>query len=60
LVKKQTNNGASKNLQMERGLGGFVAEVLQANEAMLNLAKRLGKIEIKTENGTYQVTSLFA
>jgi hypothetical protein len=37
-----------------------VAEFLQTNSAMLNLAKRLGKIEMKTENGTYQVTSLFA
>jgi len=45
---------------MERGLRGFVAEFLQTNSAMLNLAKRLGKIEMKTENGTYQATSLFA
>ena len=37
-----------------------MAEVLQANNAMLNLAKRLGKIEIKTENGAYLVTLLFA
>jgi acyl-CoA hydrolase/RimJ/RimL family protein N-acetyltransferase len=49
-----------KEFAMERGLRGFVAEFLQANAAMLNLAKRLGKIEIKTENGTYQVTLLFA
>ena len=39
---------------------GFVAEVLQANMAMLNLAKRLGKIEIKSEDGTYHVTAIFA
>ena len=45
---------------MDRGVRGFVAELLQANTAMLNLAKRLGKIEMKTENGTYHVTSLFA
>jgi hypothetical protein len=45
---------------MDRGVRGFVAEVLQANTAMLNLAKRLGKIEIKTEDGTYHVTLLFA
>ena len=38
----------------------FVAELVQANSAMLNLAKRLGKIEIKTENGAYHVTSVFA
>jgi hypothetical protein len=45
---------------MVRGVRGFVAEFLQANSAMLNLAKRLGKIEIKTENGAYLVTLLFA
>jgi len=49
-----------KEFAIERGLPGFVAEVLQANEAMLNLAKRLGNIEIKTENGAYHVTLLFA
>jgi hypothetical protein len=27
---------------------------------MLHLAKRLGQIKMKTEDGTYQVTSLFA
>jgi hypothetical protein len=37
-----------------------VAEVLQANTAMLNLAKRLGNIKITTEDGTYHVTLLFA
>ncbi len=35
---------------MDRGVRGFVAEVLQTNLAMLNLAKRLGNIEIKTRN----------
>jgi len=49
-----------KEFAIERGLRGFVAEFLQTNSAMLNLAKRLGKIEMKTENGSYQVTSLFA
>jgi hypothetical protein len=38
----------------------IVAEVLQANNAMLNLAKRLGKIEIRSEEGSYYVTLLFA
>ena len=33
---------------MDRGVREFVAEVLQTNMAMLNLAKRLGNIEIKT------------
>jgi hypothetical protein len=49
-----------KEFAMERGLRGFVAEFLQTNSAMLHLARRLGKIKMKTEDGTYQVTSLFA
>jgi acyl-CoA hydrolase/RimJ/RimL family protein N-acetyltransferase len=49
-----------KEFAVDRGVRGFVAEVLQTNAAMLNLAKRLGKIEIKTEDGAYHVTSVFA
>ena len=49
-----------KEFAVARGVRGFVAEVLQANAAMLNLAKRLGKIEIKREEGTYYITLLFA
>ena len=49
-----------KEFAMDRGVRGFVAEFLQANMAMLNLAKRLGNIEIKTEDGAYHVTLLFA
>jgi RimJ/RimL family protein N-acetyltransferase len=49
-----------KEFAMGRGVRGFVAEILQANTAMLNLAKRLGNIEIKTEDDAYHVTSLFA
>jgi L-amino acid N-acyltransferase YncA len=49
-----------KEFAVNRGVRGFVAEVLQTNLAMLNLAKRLGNIRITTENGTYQVTLLFA
>jgi acyl-CoA hydrolase/RimJ/RimL family protein N-acetyltransferase len=49
-----------KEFAMDRGVRGFVAELLQANTAMLNLAKRLGNIEIKTEDDAYHVTSLFA
>jgi len=45
---------------MDRGVRGFVAEVLQANTAMLNLAKRLGNVEIKTVDDVYHVTLLFA
>ena len=41
-----------KEFAVDQGVRGFVAEFLQANSAMLNLAKRLGKIEIKTENGS--------
>ena len=49
-----------REFAIARGLRGFVAEFLQTNAAMLNLAKRLGNIEMKTEDGSYQVTSLFA
>jgi RimJ/RimL family protein N-acetyltransferase len=49
-----------KEFAVDHGVRGFVAEVLQTNAAMLNLAKRLGKIEIKTEDGAYHVTSVFA
>ena len=49
-----------KEFAVAHGVRGFVAEVLQANNAMLNLAKRLGKIEIRSEQGSYYVTLLFA
>ena len=49
-----------KEFAVAHGVRGFVAEVLQANNAMLNLAKRLGKIEIRSEEGSYYVTCLFA
>ena len=49
-----------KEFAVAHGVRGFVAEVLQANNAMLNLAKRLGKIEIRSEEGSYYVTLLFA
>ena len=49
-----------KEFAVARGVRGFVAEVLQANTAMLNLARRLGKIEVKSEDGSYHVTSIFA
>jgi len=39
---------------------GFVAEVMQTNLAILNLARRLGHIEITTDAGAYHVTLLFA
>jgi hypothetical protein len=45
---------------VDRGVRGFVAELLQANRAMLNLAKRLGNIEIKTVDDEYHITSIFA
>jgi hypothetical protein len=54
------SSAAPQRIRNRAERAGFVAELLQANSAMLNLAKRLGKIEIKTENGTYHVTSLFA
>jgi RimJ/RimL family protein N-acetyltransferase len=49
-----------KEFATNRSVRGFVAEFLKANTAMLNLAKRLGNIEIKTEDDVYIVTLLFA
>ena len=49
-----------KEFAVEQGVRGFVAEVLQTNSAMLNLARRLGITEIKTEDGAHHVTTLFA
>jgi hypothetical protein len=49
-----------KEFAVDRGVRGFVAELLQANRAMLNLAKRLGNIEIKTVDDEYHITSIFA
>src|SRR5262249_27070563 len=49
-----------KECAIKAGMRGFAAEFRTSNTAMLKLAKRLGKIEIKTENGSYQATSLFA
>jgi RimJ/RimL family protein N-acetyltransferase len=48
-----------KEFAVDRGVRGFVAEILEANAAMLGLARRLGKIEIKSEDGTYHITALF-
>jgi acyl-CoA hydrolase/RimJ/RimL family protein N-acetyltransferase len=49
-----------KEFATNRSVRGFVAEFLKVNTAMLNLAKRLGNIEIKTEDDVYIVTLLFA
>jgi acyl-CoA hydrolase/RimJ/RimL family protein N-acetyltransferase len=49
-----------KEFALERGVRGFVAEVLRTNKAMLNLAKRLGPIDLHTdEDGISHVTALF-
>src|SRR6478609_11833544 len=49
-----------KEFAVDRGVRGFVAEVVQANAALLNLAKRLGNIDVKSEDGTYHITAPFA
>ena len=49
-----------KEFAVAHGVRGFVAEVLQTNNAMLNLAKRLGKVDIRSEEGSYYVTARFA
>jgi acyl-CoA hydrolase/RimJ/RimL family protein N-acetyltransferase len=43
-----------------RKVRGFVAEVLQVNEGMMGLARRLGKVAIHTEDGVRTVTCIFA
>ena len=49
-----------KEFAVGRGVRGFVAELLQTNRAMLNLAKRLGPIDLHTdEDGISHVTALF-
>jgi RimJ/RimL family protein N-acetyltransferase len=50
-----------KEFAQERGVRGFVAELLRTNKAMINLAKRLGPIDLYTdEDGISHVTVLFA
>jgi acyl-CoA hydrolase/RimJ/RimL family protein N-acetyltransferase len=49
-----------KEFAVAHGVRGFVAELLQTNNAMLSLAKRLGKIEVSSEDDTYHVTAIFA
>ena len=67
MVAESAGSGLGSALQQQlkefavaHGVRGFVAEVLQANNAMLNLAKRLGKIEMRSEEGSYYVTLMFA
>ena len=49
-----------KEFALERGVRGFVAELLQTNKAMLNLAKRLGPVDLHTdEDGISHVTVMF-
>jgi RimJ/RimL family protein N-acetyltransferase len=42
-----------------RNVRGFVAEVLQINEGMMGLARRLGEVDIRTEDGVHTVTCIF-
>ena len=42
-----------------RQVRGFVAEVLQVNEGMMGLARRLGEVGIHTEDGVHTVTCIF-
>jgi len=42
-----------------RKVRGFVAEVLQVNEGMMGLARRLGAVEVHTEDGIHTVTCIF-
>ena len=42
-----------------RKVRGFVAEVLQVNEGMMNLARRLGQVDVHTEDDIHTVTCIF-
>jgi len=42
-----------------RKVRGFVAEVLQINDGMLNLARRLGEVEIHVEEDIHTITCIF-
>ena len=42
-----------------RKVRGFVAEVLQVNEGMMGLARRLGEVEVHTEDDIHTVTCIF-
>jgi acyl-CoA hydrolase/RimJ/RimL family protein N-acetyltransferase len=42
-----------------RKVRGFVAEVLQVNEGMMGLARRLGEVDIHTQDGVHTVTCIF-
>lgn len=42
-----------------RNVRGFVAEVLQVNAGMMGLARRLGQVDVHTEDGVHTVTCIF-
>ena len=48
-----------KEFARARNVRGFVAEILQVNEGMMGLAKRLGNVDIHTEDGVHTVTCIF-
>jgi RimJ/RimL family protein N-acetyltransferase len=49
-----------KEFAVKKGVRGFMAEILQGNASMLQLARRLGEISMTTdEDGVYHVVSVF-
>jgi len=42
-----------------KGLSGFTADILANNHAMLNLAKKCGKVTHKLSRDVYEVEMLF-
>jgi RimJ/RimL family protein N-acetyltransferase len=48
-----------KEFAVSRNVRGFVAEILQTNQGMMGLARRLGNIEVHTEDGVHTVTCIF-
>jgi RimJ/RimL family protein N-acetyltransferase len=48
-----------KDYAVAHGVRGFVAEILQINSSMINLARRLGDITVTIEDGVQHVVSIF-
>ena len=48
-----------KEFAIQKGVRGFVAEILPANTAMLQLARRLGETSVTIDDGVHHVVSIF-
>ena len=44
---------------LSKGIRGFTADILHENRAMVKLAEKCGKVEMKLVDGAYEVEMLF-